>query len=126
MPDGLWAITMPVPRSQVDRALTNLFQVLSVLEQQLGIFYAQVVEVNASGKCHVSETETILASLHIPDNYVQCVISPLDTPFRHGHFTRINDNFGCYRIRYGLTAENFARLKSIVMTLAESQAVIYR
>lgn len=126
MPDGIWAITMPVPRSQIDKALTNLFNVLTVLERQLGIFYAGIIEVNASGRCHISETETILASLHIPNNYIQTVISPNDTPFRHGHFIRINDNYGCYRIRYSLTAENFSCLKSIILSLAEAQAVIYR
>jgi hypothetical protein len=126
MPDGIWVITMPVPRSQINQALTNLFNVLTALEQYLGIFITGNIEVNASGRCHVNETVQILGSLNIPPNFEQAVQIPNGTPFKHGHFIRINDFFGCYRIRYSIAVSNAYQLKGAMLQLAEAQAVIYR
>ena len=69
-PDGLWIISLPVPRSQVTQQLNNLFDVLATFEQYLGIIKDGLFEINVSGKCNVMEVEYCFQRLVIPQRYM--------------------------------------------------------
>lgn len=113
MPDGFWIITMPVPRSHVNQQLNNLIEVLNILEHHFGIVRQGLVEINVSGRCHITETERCLGGLTIPTRYMGMLVQPENTPYRLGHIIRINDNFMCLRTRWSLnpqTGNNFEEL----------------
>jgi len=127
MPDGIWVITMPVPRSQVTTSLNNLFNVLRVLEQQLGIILTgDQYEVCVSGRCPLNETETILGSLCLPENYRRILQPPSNTPYKDGHLIRINDVYACFRTRYSPGIVPVQTLYEMLMTVSSLIAAIYR
>lgn len=102
-PDGLWIITLPVPRSQTTIAINNLFDVLTVLENYFGIVKDGMVEINVSGKCHITEVESCFASLYIPPRYMTSLIPTNNVLCTIGQIQRINDNFMCLRTRWDLS-----------------------
>ncbi len=105
-PDGLWVITLPVPRSQVNTALNNLFDVLSTFEQYFGIIKDGLFEINVSGKCHVNEVERCFSSLSIPQRYLSNLVPSGNILCSMGQIQRINDNFMCLRTRWDLSKGN--------------------
>ena len=126
MPDGLWVITMPVPRSQVVKALNNLFSVLAVLERQLGIVMTgEDYEVNVSGRCTPMEVENVIGSLYIPPQYLKILRAPTNTAFRYGHLMRINELYACFRTRWcpGLIAP--ASVNEVLMVISQLIATIF-
>jgi hypothetical protein len=102
-PDGLWVITLPVPRSQVSTALNNLFDVLASFAQYLGIVRDGLFEINVSGKCHVTEVERCFSSLSIPQRYMSNLIPSGNVMCSMGQIQRINDNFMCLRTIWNLS-----------------------
>jgi hypothetical protein len=105
-PDGFWVISLPVPRSQVNTALNNLFDVLASLEQYFGIVRDGLFEINVSGRCHVTEVERCFSSLSIPQRYMSNLIPSNNILCSMGHIQRINDNFMCLRTRWDLSRSN--------------------
>ena len=121
---GLWVITMPVPRSHVTKQLNNLSNVLRALEQGQ-IFVAGTYEVNVSGRCTNGETEAMLTSLCIPADYLNCMITPTNSPYKYGYTTRINDQFICYRTRWNFGMKPFSEVYRDMMTLSQVIAAMY-
>lgn len=105
MSDGLWVITMPVPRKHISIQLSNLMDVLAILEQHFGIVRHGLFEINVSGRCSVAETEICLSTLAIPPRYMSALVMPENTPYRLGNIVRINDNYMVLRTRWNLTAQ---------------------
>ena len=105
-PDGFWVMTLPVPRSQVSKALTKFFDVLQTLEQYFGIVKDGCYEINVSGKCHVTEVERCFSGLVIPQRYNSCLIPSNNFMCSIGNIQRINDNYMCLRTRWNLNQSN--------------------
>lgn len=106
MKDGLWVITMPVPRSQVVRQLNNLMNVLGMLNHYLGIITGNIVEINVSGRCPADRTEYNMQRLMIPQPYASMCVVPDNAAYRYGYIIRINDEFMCFRTRWSLNGDN--------------------
>lgn len=102
MPDGFWIITLPVPKSQVNQQLHNLFEVLSIFEGSFGIGKLGLVEINVSGRCNIMETERCLSGVMIPQRYMPNLVMPENMTYRLGNIVRINDNFMVFRTRWNL------------------------
>lgn len=126
MPDGIWVITMPVPRKQLVDSLDRLFKVLQMLEQRLGIVLTgEDYEINVSGICPVNDVENVLSGMFIPPQYLRMLEQPNNTPFRYGHLIRINETYACFRTRWnpGLMPAN--NVYEILMTLSQLLATIF-
>ena len=103
MRDGLWALTLPVPRGYVVTQITKLVDTLAKMDAALAVHPTGVVEINVSGKCPPMYLENCLQRLVIPQPYASMVQVPENTPYRYGHVTRINEEYMCFRVRYQLT-----------------------
>lgn len=105
-PDGLWVISLPTPRSQLNKQLSNLFDVLTTLEQYLGINRDGLYEINVSGKCHVTEVESSFSGMAIPEMYMSKLVPTRNVMCSIGHIQRINDAYMCLRTRWDLSRDN--------------------
>jgi hypothetical protein len=105
-PDGLWIITLPVPRSQVATALNNLFDVLRSFENYFGIVCDGIFDVCVSGRCPVTEIEKSLQGITIPKSYMSYLIPTNNILFSIGQIQRINDMFMCLRTRWDLKSKD--------------------
>lgn len=101
--DGFWLITFPVPLSQLSTQLTKLMNVMNYMAGQLGIVSRDVVEINISGRCLVSETEARLGRVSIPPVYDQYRIEPTNTPYKMGHLVRINEEYALLRTMWNFS-----------------------
>ena len=120
MPDGVWVITMPVPRSQINQCLNNLFRVLQILEQQLGIVLTgEDYEVNVSGRCSPMETEQVIGSLYLPKEYLQMLRQPTNTAYKYGHLIRINEIYACFRTRWNIGLRPVSQVHDMLMLLSQ-------
>jgi len=127
MPDGIWVITMPVPRSQVYQILTKLFQVLELLEHRLGIILTGMdYEINVSGRCLPNEVESVIGSLRIPSQYLKMLHEPTYTAFRYGQLIRINDVYACFRTRWNIGLRNPSEVSEILMMLSQLISTMFR
>jgi hypothetical protein len=121
MKDGIWIISMPVPRSQIHQQINNLIKVLTIFEQTFGIIRQGLIEINVSGRCTVADTEKCLGGLIIPSRYMNCLVMPDNTPYRYGHIVRINEQFMCFRTRWFLTnADNLYEDLTVMSQLISS------
>ena len=111
MSDGIWVVTMPVPRSQLSIQLDNLMRVLQTLETHpnLGIIPIGVFEICVSGKCGTLETEGRLSRLSIPQKYQHMMISPMNSPYKFGVCTRINEYYMMYRTMWNMASDPSAQ-----------------
>lgn len=126
MPDGIWVITMPVPRSQIMNALQNMFRVLAILERQLGIVMTgEDYEINVSGRCTPMEVENVIGSLYIPPNYLKMLRAPTNTAFKYGHLMRINELYACFRTRWCPGLIPAQSVNELLMMLAQLIATIF-
>lgn len=105
-PDGLWVITLPVPRSQVATALNNLFDVLRTFENYFGIVCDGIFDVCVSGRCPVTEVERSLQGVTIPKSYMAYLIPTNNILCSIGQIQRINDMFMCLRTRWDLKSKD--------------------
>lgn len=121
---GLWVLTAPVPRSQTTKQLMFLMNVLQHLEQ-FGIVLAGTYEVNVSGRCNAAETENMLGSLYIPQEYTQYIVNPINTPYRLGHITRINDFYMCYRTRWSFGLKPINEVQKDLIILSQLISAMY-
>lgn len=121
---GLWAITMPVPRSQMMMQMMNLMNVLQKLEQ-LSISISGTYEVNVSGRGTPIETETMLGSLYIPPEYMNFIVNPINTPYRYGSITRINDMYMCYRTRWNFGMKPILEVQKDLIMLSQLISAMY-
>lgn len=127
MPDGIWVITMPVPRRQLVDSLDRLFKVLQMLEQRLGIVLTgEDYEINVSGICPVNEVENILGGLYVPPQYEKMLEPPSNTPFRYGHLTRINETYACFRTRWRPGLMPPTNVYETLMTISSLLAGIFK
>ena len=101
--NGIYVITMPVPRNQLTTQITRLCNVLGYLQQQVGILNTGLVEINVSGYCPIQQVETKMASIIIPRQYQEMMIPPENTPYRYGSIYRINEDFMCFRTKWNLS-----------------------
>ena len=99
-PVGFWLITFPVAQSHLPRQLESLIGVMHFLMNQLGIVSTELIEINVSGRCGLTETEARLSMVCIPGQYQSVLCSPTNTPYKLGHIVRINDNFVMLRTRW--------------------------
>ena len=119
-PDGIWVITMPVPRSQIVDILGKLFHVLAILEKQLGIVMTGTgYEINVSGRCLPYEVETVIGSLQIPTDYLSMLIPPVKSAFRYGYLYRINDVYACFRTRWNMGNRSANQMQEALMLLSQ-------
>lgn len=102
LPDGLWAITMPVPMSQLMQQLNNLGNVLSALERHHGIVYQDVIDINISGRCPLIDTERSMTQIIIPKDYKDRHVESDNSPYKIGGTIRINDEYLLIRSRWTL------------------------
>lgn len=105
-PDGFWVMTLPVPRSQVNVALNNLFDCLMTFENFFSIMRDGLFEINVSGRCHVTEVERCFQGLSIPQRYMVNLVPSNNILCSIGHIQRINDMFMCLRTRWDLAKTN--------------------
>lgn len=122
-PDGLWVITFPCPRSQINTALNNLFDVIATLERYYGITRDGLYEINVSGRCHTTEVENAFSGMAIPDMYMSKLVPTHNVMCSIGHIVRINDSYMCLRTRWDLsrtnsTQETFGDLLAIPQMIA--------
>ena len=102
MNDGFWVITMPVPRSQLKQQLNNLGNVLSALENNHGIVYQDIIDINVSGRCPLIDTERSMAQISIPKIYQQYLVQADNSPYKLGGIVRINDEYLILKSRWKL------------------------
>lgn len=100
MKDGLWMLTLPVPRGYVVNQITKLVDTLTKMDAALSVHPIGVVEISVSGKCPPMYLENCLQRLVIPQPYASMVQVPENTPYRYGHVTRINEEYMCFRVRF--------------------------
>lgn len=103
MTDGLWLISMPVPRSQVNIQLDLMIKVLRVMELNFGIIPVGIFEVCVSGKCMPNEIEMKLNRVSIPSNYQHMLIVPADSPYKMGNCKRINDYYMMFKTMWNMS-----------------------
>lgn len=123
--DGLWVITVPVPRTQVPTQLNRLSGVMNALSR-LGIKSTGIYEVNVSGKCSYGDTERCLSNLTIPNKFAMSLLSPGNSPYRYGYTQRINDNFMIMRTRWNYNQQNFGTISDNMSILAQLISTIFR
>lgn len=103
MNDGLWLISMPVPRSQVQMELGYIMKVLQTMEVNLNIVPTGIFEICASGKCAPLELEGRLNRLDIPPRFQQMVVQSTNSPYKVGSCVRINDYFILFRTMWNMS-----------------------
>lgn len=106
MLDGYWVITMPVPKSQLRQQLDNLGEVLSILEREFGITYQEIIDINVSGRCQLIDTERAMSQIQVPKMYSRYLCDSVNSPYKIGHITRINDEFMVLRTRWTLPRQD--------------------
>lgn len=104
-PDGLWVVTLPVPRSQMTVALANLFDALHILESYYGIVCDGLFDISTSGRCPITETETAFQGIVIPQDYMACLVPTNNIMCSLGQIQRMNDMFMCLRTRWDLKSK---------------------
>lgn len=126
MPDGIWVITMPAPRSFVMTSLQKLFSVLQLLEQRLGIVMTgEDYEICVSGRCLPMEVESTIGSLHISPQYLRYLREPTNTAFKYGHLIRINDVYACFRTRWNPGLQSPTQIQEFLMMLSQLISAIF-
>ena len=105
-PDGIWVITLPVPKSQLSTTLNNMFEVLRTLEQYFGIASDGIFDVCVSGRCPVTEIEKSLSGVMIPKEYMSYLIPSNNILCQIGQIQRMNDMFMCLRTRWDLKTKD--------------------
>jgi len=125
MPDGLWVITLPVPRSQANTQINNLLNVLMVLERSFGIVSQNMYEINVSGRCFESGTERCLGGLMIPPRYLGSILVPDNTPYKYGSVVRINDEYMCLRTKWNLQNTSAQNRYEDLVVLSQLISSIY-
>lgn len=105
-PDGIWVITLPVPKSQMSTTLNNMFDVLRTLEQYFGIASDGIFDVCVSGRCPITEIEKSLSGVMIPKEYMSYLIPSNNILCQIGQIQRINEMFMCLRTRWDLKAKD--------------------
>ena len=119
MADGFWVITMPVPKSQLKQQLNNLGNVLSALEQQHGIVYQDIVDINVSGRCPLIDTERSMAQITIPKLYQQYLVQADNSPYTLGGIVRINDEYLILKSRWKLPRLDMFENISMIVTCVQ-------
>lgn len=104
-PDGLWVMTLPVPRSQITFALANLFDVLRTLEGYQGIVCDGLFDICVSGRCPAAEVEKSFQGIVIPQDYMACLIPTNNIMCTIGQIQRMNEMFMCLRTRWDLKSK---------------------
>ena len=102
IPNGLYLITMPVPRNQIGDQLNRLNRVITMLSQYLGINQSGLVEINVSGYCPYVQMEERMKRLMLPEVYLSMLCVPPYTPYKYGSVYRINEDFICFRTKWNL------------------------
>lgn len=105
-PDGFWVITLPVPLSNLNTAMSNLHNVLVYLHNIHSIDVDGIYEINVSGRCRSrEELEWRLQRMHMhmSNRLLQYLILPMNSVYRMGRITRINDEFIIFRSDWCLT-----------------------
>lgn len=136
MPDGLWLVTFPVPRSHLKIQYENMMRVADFLQRNLGIYRVGMYEINVSGRA--DNTELALNSLDIPDTFMtNNFVRPKNSPYVYGNVIRINNGFMLLRTRWMFDPNKEAaifdmqpkpgtyKLKDSIMTLCQLIASIY-
>lgn len=98
--DGIWLITFPCTTSVLATQLTNMMNVLNYMAQNLGIVSTEIVDINVSGRCPMTEEGGRLSSVQITPKYATVLSSPTNSPYKLGHIVRINDMFAMLRTRW--------------------------
>lgn len=123
MIDGYWLITMPVPKSQLAQQLNNLGFVLTKLENEFGIVYQDVCDINISGRCPLIDTERALSQVSIPSAYKDYLMTSDNSPYKLGYIQRINDEYMILRTRWCLPRNNMFEHVNMITT---SMQTIFR
>lgn len=119
MKDGLWLITLPVPRSHLNHQIQNTIEVLNNLEYYFGIITQDLIDINISGRCPVWNMERAMSSIIIPSEYKPMQLTADNSPYQLGYVTRINDEFCILRSRYMISKnEMFDKILTIVSLIA--------
>ena len=120
-PDGFWIITLPVPKSQLKDQLNKLGHVLSILENNFGIVYQDIIDINISGRCPLIYTEQALSQVVIPKMYQQYMMQTDNSPYKIGYPIRINDEYVLLKTRWGLPRqdmfENITVIESCIQNM---------
>lgn len=121
MIDGFWIITLPVPKSQLKDQLNKLGHVLTILENNFGIVYQDIIDINISGRCPLIYTEQALSQVVIPKMYQQYMMQTDNSPYKIGYPIRINDEYVLLKTRWGLPRqdmfENITVIESCIQNM---------
>lgn len=103
MNDGLWLISMPVPRSQVQMQLGNVMKVLRIMAANLNVMPTGIFEVSVSGRCTPIEIEGRLSRLDIPPRFQSMIVPSANSPYKIGVCNRINDFYMIFRTMWNMS-----------------------
>lgn len=121
IPDGIWVITMPVPRTQIDQMISSIIDVLTKLNR-IGISFSGMLEINISGLCKPYEVPTMLQSVTVPIEYEKYLIQP-DSAFRLAKPYSLNENYTLFRTRWNVSNNsgviNATALRQFILIMSQ-------
>lgn len=120
-----WIVTAPVPRSQIATQMKSMLRIVRFLSRY-GVFQTGICEIAVSGHCLPTETDDVIGSLRIPENYRRHAVVQSNSPYVCGMITRINDEFICHRSRWYFDAKNLNEIENDMIILSQLISTIYR
>ena len=124
IPDGLWLIGLPVPRSQLATQMRRLTRVIQAFEAHMNVSMTGLYEISISGQCTESELCMRLRNIVMTPDYNQMMIKPAENQFdayNFGCVIPINDKYLLIRTRwYNQHIEMMPNLNERIATIIEN------
>ena len=79
VPNGIYLISLPVPRSQFQRQLGIVLSVMNRLAQDLGIMYTGVIETNVSGRMNEYDEQIAKKMFRLPQSLEEKITKKVST-----------------------------------------------
>lgn len=122
IPDGLWVVSFPVPRNQINEAINGAINVLMKLNS-IGVTFSGMLEINVSGLCRRDEVPNMIQNIIVPKEYEKYLIQP-DSAFKLAKPYTINDSYTLLRTKWNVSNSrsnivNAAALKEFSVLMSQ-------
>ena len=99
-PTAYYLISLPVPRSMLQQQLQNISYVIQMLGQYFGICRQALTEISVSGRTNIYETQRVLSSIIIPQQYMQKIVP--SSGMMMGDLQYLSKDFACLRTKWNI------------------------
>jgi hypothetical protein len=107
VPNGIYLISLPVPRSQFQRQLGIVLSVMNRLAQDLGIMYTGVIETNVSGRMNEYDEQIAKKMFRLPQSLEEKITKRTDGFSQSvGKLEKINSEYEIFRVLWRTVSDN--------------------